>query len=79
MGLAAGLVAWWPGGVARWRQSSGEPLRDCSSLGPDFGPQVFLLHCCSQILRQTSLTSNAPTMVLPEHTRQGRQDDSHLL
>lgn len=36
-----GFVAWWHGGLAQKGQSSAEPLRDCSSLGPDFGPQVL--------------------------------------
>lgn len=40
-GLVPVLVAWWHGGMAQWGQSSGEPLRDCSSLSPDFGPQVL--------------------------------------
>lgn len=69
------MQAWWL--QAQWRQSSEEPLRPCSSLGPNFGP--FFLHYCSKILQQISLTSNAPTMLLPGHTCQGQQNDSHLL
>lgn len=52
---AEGSEDWDGGDLAWWRQVS-----EAAAPG-SLVPKSFPLHCCSQILRQTSLTKCSPT------------------